>query len=461
MNVKLDSKKETIINYTDEYKRKLATPEEAAKVVKSGDGILYGPFAVFPVEFDTALAQRKDEVRAVKITSGGGIVPVQQTAQLDPEQKSFICQTMYYSAIDRMLAAHKMMAHVPGHLIQAAQCTRDLTMTGTGGIFVQQVSPMDRHGFFSFGVGNIYSYEGVRKAKHVILEVNPNMPRVTGTEAVIHISEVDRIIESNNPVFELPAPAEPRESERKIAEFLMKEIPDRACIQLGIGGMPNLLGNMIADSDLKDLGIHTELFVDSMVNMIESGRVTNRYKGYERGKTLFSFALGNRKTYDFLNDNPSIASTPGEIGTNPKTISLNDNMMAINNAIEIDLFSQVCSESSGWKQISGTGGQLNFVDGAAISKGGKSFICIESTFTDREGNVKSRIVPTLKNGSIVTTPRTSVNYIATEYGCKNFTGKATWHRAEMLIELAHPDFRDELIREAEKMNIWRPHNKIA
>jgi acyl-CoA hydrolase len=197
-----------------------------------------------------------------------------------------------------------------------------------------------------------------------------------------------------------------------------------------------------------------------MVELFDRGLVTNRYKTIDRGKIGFSFCLGTKETYEFISGNPLMASYPASFSNNPRTIAMNDKVVSINNALEIDLFSQVCSESSGFRQISGTGGQLNFVEGAYYSRGGKSFLCLTSTYTDKKGELHSRIVPTLAPGGIVTTPRASVDYIVTEYGKECLKGRSTWARAEKLVNIAHPAFRDDLIKEAERMKIWRLSNKL-
>ncbi len=240
----------------------------------------------------------------------------------------------------------------------------------------------------------------------------------------------------------------------------MKEIEDGATLQLGIGGLPNTIGQLIAESDLKDLGIHTEMLVDSCVDLYNSGRITGRHKTVDRYKMAYTFALGTRKLYDFLHMNPTCASYPVNYVNDPRVIAFQPKMVAINNAVEIDLFSQVCSESAGTRQISGTGGQLDFILGAFQSKGGKGIISLSSTFKNGNGEVRSRIVPTLQPGSIVTVPRSIVQYVATEYGIVQLKGCSTWERAERLIGIAHPDFRDDLIRQAEEMRIWVRSNKI-
>jgi acyl-CoA hydrolase len=235
---------------------------------------------------------------------------------------------------------------------------------------------------------------------------------------------------------------------------------DECCVQLGIGGMPNAVGKMIAESDLKDLGCHTEMLVDAYVHMYEAGRLTGRKKNIDPGKMVYGFAVGSQRLYDFIDNNPLCASYPVNYTNRPSIAALNDNLITINNAIEVDLYGQVCAESVGTRIISGTGGQLDFVLAAYESRGGKSFVCLPSC-SEREGKLKSKIVPTLKPGAIVTDPRSVAHYIVTEYGKFAMKGMSVWQRAEGLINLAHPQLRDELIQAAQAQGIWRRSNKIS
>ena len=281
-----------------------------------------------------------------------------------------------------------------------------------------------------------------------------------GSEANVHISQVSYIVEGDNPqIGELGAGGPATEVDKKVAELIVDQIPNGACLQLGIGGMPNAVGSLIAESDLKDLGVHTEMYVDAFVDIAKAGKITGAKKNIDRYRQAYGFGAGTKKMYDYLDENPELMSAPVSYTNDIKNIAALDNFISINNCVDLDLFGQISSETSGTKHISGAGGQLDFVLGAYMSNGGKSFICCSSTFTDKQGVVHSRIRPTLVEGSVVTDTRANTHYIVTEYGMVNVKGLSTWQKAEAIISVAHPDFRDELIKEADKMHIWRRSNK--
>mgnify|MGYP001071064343 FL=1 len=267
------------------------------------------------------------------------------------------------------------------------------------------------------------------------------------------------IVEGENPSIAELGGAAATEVDEAVAKLIVEEIPDGACLQLGIGGMPNAVGSLIAKSDLKNLGVHTEMYVDAFVDIAKAGKINGTKKNIDKGRQTYAFAAGTKKLYDYLNNNPECMSCPVSYTNDVRSISALDNFMSINNAVDIDIFGQVNAESAGTKHISGAGGQLDFVLGAYLSKGGKSFICCSSTFKTKTGELKSRIVPTLSNGSIVTDTRANIHYLVTEYGKVCLKGLSTWEKAEAIISVAHPDFRDQLIADAEKMNIWKRSNK--
>jgi butyryl-CoA:acetate CoA-transferase len=324
-----------------------------------------------------------------------------------------------------------------------------------------QVAPMDEHGYFNFGANASHLAAMCECAEIIIVEVNKNMPRcLGGFEEAIPISKVSMIVEGDNPpMASMGSGAPATEVDEAVAKYIVNEIPDGACLQLGIGSMPNAVGSLIAQSDLKDLGVHTEMYVDAFVDIARAGKITGMRKSIDKGRQVYAFGAGTQKLYDYLNENPECMSAPVNYTNDIRQISALDNFVSINNAVDIDLFGQINAESAGTKHISGAGGQLDFVLGAYLSNGGKSFICMSSTFTQKDGTVKSRINPTLNNGSIVTDTRANVHYFVTEYGIVNLKGLSVWQKAEAIISVAHPDFREELIAEADKMHIWKQSNK--
>ncbi|MDD4549342.1 MAG: acetyl-CoA hydrolase/transferase C-terminal domain-containing protein, partial [Syntrophomonadaceae bacterium] len=428
------------MSWMEEYRKKLVTADEAVKVVKSGDWVEYAFGVCSANELDAALSRRKDELLDVKIRCDIGSYP-HYTLDVDPTHEHFCWNSWHVAGYDRK-HINNGLYYIPMKFHECPVMTRnDCDPTN---VFMATVSPMDKHGYFSFGAGCPSAWAAVEKSQYVILEVNTNMPRVLGgNQESIHISQVDYVFESSN--FEMPILPDvaPNETEQQIAEHIIKRLYDGCCIQLGIGGIPNAMGAMIAESDLKDLGVHTEMYVDAYVKMSKAGKVTGAKKNLDKYKQVFSFAMGSKELYDFIDDNPSTIAYSVDYTNNPHIVAQLDNFVSINACIEVDLFGQVCAESVGTRHISGTGGQLDFVEGAYKSKGGQSFVCMTSTFNSKNG-VVSRIKPILTPGAIVTDPRTATHMIVTEYGIANMKGKSTWERAEALIAIAHPDFRDEL-----------------
>ena len=446
------------MNYVNEYRKKLVSADEAVKVVNSGDWIDYGSMCGQVVVLDEALARRKEELKDVKIWT---LLTLRRprVMDVDPEEESFVWHSWHLSAMDRKIASERAVYYSPIRYSELPRYVREHIEPLA--VAMLQVAPMDKHGYFNFGPQNSHSKAVCERARIVIVEVNNQLPRcLGGHEESIHISEVDYIVEGNNPPLPQLPDAASSEVDKKAAEFIIEEMKDECCVQLGIGGMPNAVGKMIAESDLKDLGCHTEMLVDAYVHMYEAGRLTGRKKNIDPGKMVYGFAVGSQRLYDFIDNNPLCASYPVNYTNRPSIAALNDNLITINNAIEVDLYGQVCAESVGTRIISGTGGQLDFVLAAYESRGGKSFICLPSC-SEREGKLESKIVPTLKTGAIVTDPRSVAHYIVTEYGKFAMKGMSVWQRAEGLINLAHPQLRDELIQAAQAQGIWRRSNKIS
>ena len=447
------------MSYEEQYKAKLTTAEKAAAVVKDGDWVDYGWCTGTTVAFDRALAKRMPELHDVKVM-GGILIHEPEIFRIEDPAAHFTWNSWHMNPAERKAIAAGFSFYMPLRYSELPRHYRDRREPLHVAAF--QCSPMNADGYFNFGPNASHMAEVVAAAETVIVEVNRNMPVCMGDEkAWVHIDQVDMIIESDNPPIDALGKAAPAtEVDKAVAELVVEEIPDGACLQLGIGGMPNAIGKMIAESDLKDLGIHTEMYVDAFVDMAEAGKITGARKNIDRGKQTYAFGAGSQRMYDYLNNNPDCLSTTVEYVNDARTICQLDNFISINNAVDIDLFGQVNAESSGTRNISGAGGQLDFVLGAYLSKGGKSFICLSSTFMNKKtGQAESRIRPTLAPGSIVTDTRANTMYIVTEYGKLNLKGLSAWQRAEGLISLAHPDFRDELIAEAEKMHIWRRSNK--
>jgi butyryl-CoA:acetate CoA-transferase len=442
----------------EEYHKKLVSPEEAVKVVKSGDWIGWSTFNGQPVLLDQALAARKNELKDVYIVGASSLRPIACVEQ-DLEREHFIYNSAHLSPYERMLHGKNLCNYIPVTFHESTDYyeTKHLTQR----ISMLQVAPINQYGYFSFGPQSNGVHAMVENSEIVIAEVNPLMPvALGGRREMLHVSEVDYVVENQGvPLIEVQ-PATPRETDQAIASHIIHEIHDGACIQLGIGGLPNTIGAMIAEAGIKHLGVHTEMLADSYVDMYKAGCIDGTCKVTDYGKMAYTFALGTQRLYDFIHMNPVCAMSPASYINNPFIASKNPNLISINNCLEIDLFSQVSSESADGRQISGTGGQWDFTKAGFMSKGGKGIIAMSSTFKKKDGALGSRIVPTLRPGTIVTLPRWTVHYICTEYGMVDIKAASTWVRAEKLISIAHPDFRDELIKEADRMHIWLRSNKI-
>ena len=439
------------------YQEKLTTAEEAAKVVKSGDWVDDGWATGTPVAVDKALAKRMPELNDVNFR-GGILMWTPEIFKIENPAEHLTWNSWHMGGIERKAVAQGFCYYASIRYSELPRYYRDIETKPDVAIF--QVAPMDEHGYFNFGPNASHMAACCETSKVVIVEVNENLPVCYGgMEEGIHISRVDMIVEGENPSIAELGGAAATEVDEAVAKLIVSQIPDGACLQLGIGGMPNAVGTLIAKSDLKDLGVHTEMYVDAFVDISNAGKITGARKAIDKGRQVYAFAAGTKKLYDFLNRNPECMSAPVEYTNDIRSISALDNFMSINNAVDLDLFGQINSESAGTKPISGAGGQLDFVLGAYLSRGGKSFICCSSTFKAKDGTLKSRIVPTLTPGSIVTDTRANVHYLVTEYGMVNLKGLSSWQRAEAIISIAHPQFRDELIASAEKMNIWKRSNK--
>lgn len=446
------------MDYTALYQQKKTTAEEAVKVVKSGDWVDYGWCTGTPVKLDQALATRMGELEDVNFR--GGILMWQPAIfQIPDVAEKITWNSWHMSGIERKACTAGFGFYNALRYSELPRWYRENVRHVNVAMF--QVSPMDSHGYFSFGPNASHLKAVCDVSDVIIVEVNKNMPRcLGGFEEAVHISKVDWIVEGDNPpIGQMGAGGAPTDVDRAVAKLIVEEIPNGACLQLGIGGMPNTVGSMIADSDLKDLGIHTEMYVDAFVDIARAGKINGSQKNIDKGRQVFAFGAGTQKLYDFVNNNPECMAAPVSYTNDARVIAQLDNFISINNAVDIDLFGQVNAETAGIRQISGAGGQLDFVLGAYLSQGGKSFICCSSTFKTKDGTLSSRIRPTLADGSVVTDARPCVHWFVTEYGKVCLKGLSSWQRAEALISVAHPDFREQLIKDAERMNIWKRSNK--
>ena len=446
------------MDFSQEYQSKLKTADEAVKVVQSGDWVDYGWCPGPPDALDRALARRTDELRDVKVRGGILLKPLAIFEREDAGEH-FCWNSWHMGGLERKLIARGCAYYSPLRYSELPRYYRENIQPDDVAMFV--VAPMDKHGYFNFGPNASHLMAICETAKHIIVEVNENMPRcLGGMEEGIHISQVDAIVEGENPAIgELGGGGPATDIDKAVAKLIVDEIPNGACLQLGIGGMPNAVGSLIAESDLKDLGVHTEMYVDAFVDIARAGKINGSKKNIDRFRQTYAFGAGTKKMYDYLDENPELMSAPVDYTNDVRNIAKLDNFISINNAVDFDLFGQINAESAGTKHISGAGGQLDFVMGAYMSHGGKSIVCCSSTFTRKDGTVESRIQPTLAPGSIVTDTRANTHYLVTEYGKVCLKGLSTWERTEKIISIAHPDFRDWLIEEADKMHIWRRSNK--
>ena len=443
------------MNCKEEYSAKLCTPEEAVKCVKSGDWVDYITGTAFPASLDAALAERRNELENVKIRGNMIAGPI-MVVEKDPDMEHFVYNSWHCSAYERKLWQEGRIFFTP------------MTYRNIGWYYSEHlkvdvamisVSPMDKHGYFSFGCAVGMAWAALSQAGKIILEVNEAIPRVHGIyHNAIHISQVDAVVECGWRELKEGKQLPIGETDEAIAENVLPYIEDGSTLQIGVGNVPNALGKLIARSDLRDLGMHTELCGNGFLELFKAGKLTNAKKSHFRGKGMAGIVFGSQDLYDWVDQNPSIMIAPLEYVNAPATIAQLDNMVSINNCIAVDLYGQICAESAGLRHISGTGGQLDYVTGAAMARGGKAFICMTSYFVNKDGERQSRILPHF-SGDIVTAPRSQAHFIVTEYGAVNLAGRSTWERAEMLISIAHPDFREELIRAAEAQKIWRASNK--
>lgn len=420
--------------WKSEYDNKLRTAEEAVQIIKSGDRIYYGANAASPTALLRALAARYQSLSDVHLTHA--MFLGEDPFGLPEMRGRFRHYSPFVGHGDREAVLRGDADYVPIHLHDIPRLFMHSGVFPLDAALVM-VSPPDEQGSMSYGIETMATHAACQHAKRIIAQVNPHMPRILG-DCQLHVSQVSALVEQAEPLVELNAkPID--EVERRIGHYARELIEDGATLQMGIGEIPDAIYESL--DGLKDLGIHTEMMSDGAMRAMERGIVTNYHKSLHPGKAIFTFALGSRALYDYLDNNPLLEARPVEYVNDPCIIRQNDKMIAINSALEVDLTGQVCAESIGTRIYSGFGGQTDFIRGASESRGGKPVIALPSTA--KQGTI-SRIVPTLKVGAGVVTTRADVHYIVTEYGIAHLFGKSLRERARELIAIAHPDFREML-----------------
>jgi acyl-CoA hydrolase len=425
-------------------KARRITPAEAAALVKSGDWLDYGAAVGQPDAFDRALAARKSELRDVKIRSCLSMQP-RAVIEADPEREHFHWYSWHFGGYDRRKHDTGVCHYIPCNLGEIPDYYR--RFIDPPDLLVLKTCPADADGFFNFSAANLWHRAVASRARVVVVEISPGLPYVHNVGGGLHVSEVDYVIDGHDgQPAELPNPP-PSDVDRAVARLIAAEVGDGACLQVGIGGMPNAVCTLLLESGVRNLGVHSEMLTDGLVDLYKKGFITGANKTLDPGKIVYSFALGSRELYRTIDRNADFLSRAVDYTNLPHMIMQNERVTAINNTTEMDLQGQASSESSGHRHISGTGGQLQFVRGAYASSGGKSFICLSSVY-ERRGVRKSRIVLDLTPGNVVTTPRTDMMYVVTEYGMVNLKGKSVPERVAAMISLAHPEFRDGLAAQA-------------
>jgi len=431
------------MNWNDIYRSRVTSAADAVSHIESGHRVWIHPGCCTPKMLVDAMVSRADELRDVEVVH---ILTLAAAPYVDEGmEKSFRHRALFAGGNVRAAVNAGRADFVPIHLHEVSE----LVLSGTMPIDVCliQLSPPDEHGFCSYGAGVDATKTAVEQASVVIAMVNQKMPRTLG-DSFVHISKLTHIVEADEPLLELPMAGEISETSRKIGQYIAELIPDGATLQMGIGEIPDAV--LLFLGDKKHLGVHTEMFSDGLVDLFEAGVITNEKKTLHRGKIVTSFVIGTKRAFDFVDNNPFMEFHPNEYVNDPFIVARNDQMVAINSAISIDVTGQVCADSIGTSIYSGFGGQVDFIRGSSRSKGGKPIIALPST---AKGGTVSRLVDTLLPGSGVVTTRADVNYVVTEYGVASLWGRSLRERAQQLIAISHPDFREELERAAKVRNL--------
>jgi len=433
------------MNWKEEYQAKLQPAAEAVKLVHDGDVVYTGTCTSIAYGLEDALYQRKAELRDVTFVSAFNprVSPLYREAGDVFFPKTYFAGPAEKTALKRLKGNYTSL-----HLSQVDRWYQDFFV---GGVAFLEVSPPDEQGYMSFGSSGVTSHDYARAcASRVVVQVNRHVPYVYGKQNLIHVSQVDAIVEVDMPLFQMPdAPMD--DVAKTLSTFILEQIPDGATIQLGLGGLCGAIGFGLETKN--DLGVHSEMFTNSMMHLMKLGVINNSRKNENPGKSVASFALGSQELYEFIHKNEQVMFVPFPVCNDPYNIGKNDNMISVNTAMAVDLFGQVYADHLGGEQQSAVGGQVDFVRGAQLSKGGKSFIALSSTLQKRSGERQSRIMVVPPVGSALTTSRADVQYVVTEYGCVNLKPLSMAGRAKALISLAHPDFRDELTEQAKQLNL--------
>ncbi|MCI8453679.1 MAG: acetyl-CoA hydrolase [Lachnospiraceae bacterium] len=434
-----------------EFMSKFVSPEAAAKLaVRSGDWVDYGFGGGFPELMDKALAARKGELTDVKIRGGLVIRPRIEVVESDPEQVSFTYYSWHIGDYERKLQSRGLCRFMPMILRYLPELYRRHIRVDVA--FVPVSKPDDK-GYCGLGISN-YAWRTIfEQARTVVFEINEHLPMLQGVNGFhrVHLSEADYIVEGEHEPLPIRTYKDPTPLEEEIARHVVEEIPDGAVLSLGVGGVPFTVAKMLAASDRKDLGCHTGTISDAFLALYRAGKLTNKRKETDTGLSTWNLAMGSQELYEWLREEPQIFC-PADVDYvhAPERIARMKNVISINGGVQLDLMGQENAESAGSRQLSGTGGQLDFLEGAFRSEGGKGFICLTSTHKNKDGAVKSNIVPFIPAGSVTSAPRSMIQYVATEYGVAKLSGLSLQERAEAMISIAHPEFREELMRYAQE-----------
>ncbi|NMC56552.1 MAG: 4-hydroxybutyrate--acetyl-CoA CoA transferase [Eubacteriaceae bacterium] len=433
------------MSWREKYKEKIITAKQTARCINSDDVIVTSMVTGIPYAILDILYDEIDRLENVRIDMGFGVRAMRLFL---PASKGKVnVRSLFLGPIEREFI--KRGSDIEIQLLHLSNTTEDRLITHKANVVMMTGSAPDEDGYISLGLCPI-DCSLIYRAQKVIIQVNENVPYIRGEGTMVHMDNVTYLVDLTEELYTVAA-APPSDIDSKIASHIVQKVPNGACIQLGIGGIASAVGGYLTVK--KDLGIHTEMFVESMVDLLECGAVNNSKKTLCKGLSVIGFALGSKRMYDFLNNNTLVETRPFDWVNNPYIIAQNDNVVSINSALEIDLTGQVCAESIGLRQYSGTGGQVDYVRGATLSKGGMSFIAIPSVRTDKEGRMHSKINLTLPLGAAVTTLRSDVQYIVTEYGIADLRFETIENRVKRLITIAHPDFRDQLMFDAKKAGL--------